>query len=460
MARSTATVYQMPYQNPAASAPLIIPVLVVSNTPDEDLYANIRRNSALDLPWASQRPPHDGVAVMCGGGPSLAEHVDEIADWQRRGATLFAMNAAFTFLREHGVVADYQVICDAKQETSALVDPHAPQHLFASQAHPDTMDRGVNVTLWHLCISETIDDQFPERRRKAGGYALIGGGASVGNSAVCLAYNCYGFRRFELYGYDSSHRGDNSHAYRQDMNRFIPAIDVEWAGKTYLSSVAMRAQAEKFQVTGQALKQYGCEINIHGDGLLPAMWNTPPENLTERDKYRLMWATDAYCTNSPAVNALPLIIEHLAPDGLVLDFGCGTGRASAELARRGLPVMLIDFAGNGRDEEAMSLPFLEWDLTRSLPVHARYGICCDVMEHIPPSDVDRVVGNIMAAADSVFFGISTVPDVCGAIIGATLHLTVRPHDWWLDLFQRLGYRIGWCEETEFASNFVIHKEGP
>lgn len=447
----------MPYQNPAASAPLIIPVLVLANTPDEALYANIERNSRLDLPWASVCQPNDGVAVMCGGGPSLADHIDEIAERQRGGATLFAMNAASSFLRERGIFADYQVIADAKEETCELVDLAAKQHLFASQVNPATMVLGVNVTLWHLGISETMDEHFPERRRKAGGYALIGGGASVGNSALCLAYNCYGFRKFELYGYDSSHRNGESHAYRQDMNRFIPTIDVEWAGKTYRSSVAMRAQAEKFQVTAQTLKRLGCVINIHGEGLLPAMWNTDPSRLTERDKYRLMWSTGGYCVYSPAERLIPVIMDRLKPDGLVLDFGCGTGRASLELRKRGVPALLIDFADNCRDEEALDLAFLEWDLTHPIPVHAHYGICCDVMEHIPREDVPRVVDNIMAAADKVFFSISTVPDGCGAIIGTDLHLTVEGHGWWARLFRERGYQIEDEEAEPYASHFVISR---
>lgn len=450
MSRPTTTVVQLPYRNPHATAPLILPVLVVSNTPDEDIERNIATNSALDLAWIGPRPAHDRVAIMCGGGPSIADHLDEIRSTE---GTLFAMNGASRFLHEHGITVDYQVIADAKPETATLVDPDAGSHLFASQVNPETLARAPDATLWHLCVDEAMDRLFPVERRRAGGYSLIGGGASVGNSAFCLAY-VMGYRRFECYGYDSSHRNDASHAYEQDMNRFIPTVEVEWAGETYLSSVAMKAQAEKFQITGQALEQEGCTINLHGDGLLPAMWNTDASNLTECDKYRLMWATDSYRNCSPGEHAVPMILAHLKPEGLVLDFGCGTGRASLALAKAGLDVLLIDFADNCRDEEAIGLPFLEWDLTRPLPPHAHYGICCDVMEHIPTEDVPAVLDNITAAADNVFFQISTVPDDMGALIDEPLHLTVRPHEWWHEQLSRFG-SVTWQQTLSGASCFIL-----
>ncbi len=442
--------------NEGATMPLILPILVLSNTSDEDLERNIRSNSERDLKWVGVEPEHGGVAVLVGGGPSAADYADQIRSMQEAGGVIFAMNAASQWLREHGVTPDYQVIADAKQETSSLVDLFARGHLFASQVNAKTMDAVERPILWQLG-DEQIEEWFPAKKKAAGGYALIGGGASVGNSACCLAY-VMGFRELHIFGFDSSHRGEASHAYEQPMNRFIPTVEVEWAGKTYVSSVAMKAQAEKFQMTAQSLKQMGCRIKVYGDGLLQHMYTTPPENLTERDKYRLMWQMDSYRVLSPGECVVSLFLEMVKPEGLIIDFGCGTGRASTALDKLGHKVLLVDFADNCRDDEALSLPFLEWDLTRPLPPRANYGICCDVMEHIPPEDVEKVILNIMASAETVFFQISTVPDAFGKLIGQPLHLSVHDHDWWLGLFGFLDLNVEKDIRSAEASIFVVKRK--
>ena len=455
MSRPTTTIVQMPIRNPDAQNDLIFNVLVVCNTPDEQLTSNILYNAARDLKWVAFQEAHDRIAVLCGGGPSLADHLDEIRSYKQNGATIFAMNAASQFLRENGIEPDAQVMADAKPESVGLYDPDCKMHYIASQCDRKMFEQPGHVILWHLAISEDMDKYFPRERVKAGGYALVGGGAAVGNSALCLSY-VLGYRTMHLYGYDSSHREDASHAYDQPMNRFIPTVGVEWGGKLYKSSVAMKAQAEKFQITGQALKQEGCSIYVHGDGLLPAMWNTDASDMTMRDKYRLLWLTDMYRAGSPAEQLIPIILHALEPDSMVIDFGCGTGRASLELSKRGLPVFLIDFADNCRDEEAINLPFLEWDLTHPMPPSAEYGICCDVMEHIPEEDVRKVISNIMQSATKVFFSISTIHDICGSMIHDDLHVTVKPHEWWREMLQNEG-TIEWEQQRREVSLFVVKR---
>ncbi|MGH7489413.1 MAG: methyltransferase domain-containing protein, partial [bacterium] len=139
----------------------------------------------------------------------------------------------------------------------------------------------------------------------------------------------------------------------------------------------------------------------------------------------------------------------------VIDFGCGTGRASLRLKEAGYEAILVDFADNCRDEEAMSLPFLEWDLSQRCPLKAPYGLCTDVMEHIPLDDVPAVIKSIMNSAGKVLFQISTVPDKFGALVGATLHNTVREHQWWSEMLSCLGFLVEMERQGPVSSIFIV-----
>lgn len=447
-------IYHKTIQNPQASMPLVVPIMVICNTADDVLRDQVRANSARDLRWVKAEEPHSRPAIMIGGGPSVAESLDDIRRLVREGGVVFAMNGASKYIRGHGIAVDYQVIVDAKAETAQLVDPSAREHLLASQVHPSTLDAVPRAVLWHLALDDDMEALFPSERVKSGGYALLGGGAAVGNCALCVAF-ALGHRELHIFGYDSCHRQNASHAYSQPMNDLIPTVDTEWGGKVYTSSVAMKAQAEKFQITAQSLKQEGCKLHVYGEGLLQAMYLTPAESLTERDKYRRLWQTETYRAVSPGEAVVAEFLNVVRPDGLIADFGCGTGRAAVALSNAGHRVVLVDFADNCRDADAQSLPFLEWDLTRPCPISAPFGFCADVMEHIPPSDVDRVIRTIMGSAGAVFFQISTTADVMGALIGQSLHLSVHPPAWWQETFKRLGFAVAWSAEDAISCRFVV-----
>lgn len=443
---------QIKHWNPGATAPLVLPVQVVCNTSDEDIFNNIRTNSRRPGKWVELEQEHSGVAVLCGSGPSLADTLEEIRAHQNNGARVFAMNGAAQFLHDNGITADYQVLIDAREQTAELIGP-AREHLFASQVHPACFEREPGARVWHLQVTG-IESLLPEYEAD---YCQIGGAASVGNTATCLAY-AMGYRALEIYGYDSSHRDGAGHAFRQPMNDGDPCAYVDFNGKTYVASLTMKLQAEKFQETARALQEMGCTVRVHGSGLLPDIFNAVREEISEAEKYRRMWAIPGYRTLAPGEDCADQFLSIAQPSGLVIDFGCGTGRGGLKIKQAGCDVLLVDFADNCRDPEAAGLPFMLADLSKPMDgLRARYGYCTDVMEHIPTDQVRDVVQNVMGCVDEAFFQISTVPDEMGACINQQLHLTVRPHAWWKQLFLDLGYAVAWEREQMITATFLIRR---
>jgi hypothetical protein len=441
------------YKNPHASEELTLGLDIIENTPIEEINGNIIENSATYDNWLAAEDEHDQIAILIGGGDSINDHIEDIQNLQREGGIVFAMNGASNWAREHGISVDYQLILDAKEETSTLVDQFADEHLFASQCHPKTLYEAENLTLWHL-IRPGLEELFPPAKIKEGGYALVGGDSSVGVCALCAVY-IKGFRELHIFGYDTSYRDGKGHGYKQRINDTMPTISTEWAGKQFTISLAMREQCQNFMAYSSALKEVGCNFHLYGEGLLQTVYNTNAGELSERDKYRLMWMFEHYRIVSPGEHIADFYVSQCKPEGRVIDFGCGTGKGSVRLKELGLEPHLIDFADNCRDEEAADLPFMEWDLMEKIPAESVYGFCTDVMEHIPTKDVDLVINNIMDCSEQVFFQISTIDDIGGLAIGAVLHNTVRPHNWWKDNFKKLGYKVDFAQNLEVASLFNV-----
>lgn len=194
-------------------------------------------------------------------------------------------------------------------------------------------------------------------------------------------------------------------------------------------------------------------------GHAPAVLIEPIAGNPERDKYRAMWLRDEYRQVAPGEHAAMTFIQQarLPANADVIDFGCGTGRGALMIALMGgARVTMLDFADNCLDPEVRQatttqgdrLKFELADLTRPIPHHAAYGYCTDVLEHIPPADVQKVLRHILAAAEHVFFSISCVEDKLGALIGEPLHLTVKPAAWWLQQLTDLGAVVHWHASSD------------
>ncbi len=180
----------------------------------------------------------------------------------------------------------------------------------------------------------------------------------------------------------------------------------------------------------------------------------PAPEGSEQSKYERMWSFDQYRQVVPGAQIAPEFLRIASPrkGARVIDFGCGTGEGALLIAMLGdrLKVEMLDFARNCLDPDVRNatitqpnaLTFTQHDLTKPCPLPvSEYGFNTDVMEHIPPDQVDLVLNNILQAAQHVFFQISCDDDSCGKLIDDKLHLSVHPPSWWLAKFADLKCQI-------------------
>lgn len=242
------------------------------NTPMATMIEQAARNLARDLPLFIEQPENTAEAIIVGGGPSLADELPKLRFHRERGGILFALNGAHDWLIERGIVPNFHVLLDARPENVRFVaHPHQDvTYLIASQCHPSVFDAldFHEVITWTACTDAPEKDHALAARFPGRPIMLVGGGATVGLKTMNLAY-LWGFRRFSLFGFDSSYRGTENHAYRQELNDNESRIEVHAAGRDFICAPWMAKQTMEFQSQYRQLTALGCRIKVHGDGLLP-----------------------------------------------------------------------------------------------------------------------------------------------------------------------------------------------
>lgn len=168
-------------------------------------------------------------------------------------------------------------------------------------------------------------------------------------------------------------------------------------------------------------------------------------NLTERHKYEQMWQFDQYRKVSPAEAISEEIVKHFPVEDdangkamRMIDFGCGTGRILDRFIGLGYDVLGVDIAHNCLDTDMRNrVPLLVADLT-SLPgsVQGDFGICVDVLEHLPTAQMHAALANIARAAPrGCFIRVTNLPEPPFQI-DKSLHLTLWDCDEWADALVR------------------------
>lgn len=160
--------------------------------------------------------------------------------------------------------------------------------------------------------------------------------------------------------------------------------------------------------------------------------------LDEKTKYETVWRDCARYGKDWTDRGLGRkyknwFTDRATPAATVIDFGCGNGTSLKWLTSCGYYATGIDIAENSHkgDRKDIHIGDLRNRVdVQQLPI-AQFGLCTDLMEHIPTRDVDTVLSNIVSRVHKgVLFGIARLPDKDGEALGLTLHLTLEDKQWW------------------------------
>lgn len=229
-----------------------------TNVSVETRAANVRDAMKRSCRHYKLEQPHERACILVGGGPSVQDELFTISTLVPFGE-IFAVNNVPRYLAERGLEVDVHVLMDAHPVIADFVAPELPCiRYYASQCDQSVLDKAGNeLIIWHAA-SMALDD-IP------GIDNIVGGGSTTATRAIYLAYGL-GYRYFHLFGFDSSFRGDQHHAYKQDGYNTV--LDVTCGDDTFKSSPQMIAQAEDFKVIIPDMIKAGCEATVYGDGLL------------------------------------------------------------------------------------------------------------------------------------------------------------------------------------------------
>jgi len=174
----------------------------------------------------------------------------------------------------------------------------------------------------------------------------------------------------------------------------------------------------------------------------------------ERSKYVKAFSRQRYREKSPHYRCVGKIEQWMSEYGYTryANFGCGSGLLDRHLLKHSKGI-LVDHVNSLHSDVAGS-PNLEKFIEASLfmdfePFSCDFGVCCDVMEHIPEHKVEKALENIANRCREVFFQISLNESGEKDIekYGGHLHLTVKEPDWWDEKLKKV-FRSHWIGHVD------------
>jgi len=240
-----------------------------------ELFPRLEYSSKLEIHHLQQVLPCEDKAIVVGAAPSVADFKGKIKLFDPPNV-IISVNAAHDWLINNVCVPDYHVIFEPDIEVLEQAlggKPHEDVTYFiASHCHQNIFRQleGYKRILWH--VFQPHEDYQDEIQRLFPGESMIAGGYGTFFRCISIAL-VIGYRKFELFGVDSSFEGEDDHVEGYNSSNIEEKHDIFTKNsvtgeiRKFKSNGSLTFQAYEF-MRFCAVNQHAMSIRIHGDGLL------------------------------------------------------------------------------------------------------------------------------------------------------------------------------------------------
>lgn len=257
-------------------------ITFATNTEDDMRLEHIKSSIRRQLPQAHPHEEQDQIIAIVCGGPSLKETFDDLKEKYDNGMKVVSLNGTHDWLMERGIRPSVHIQLDARQFNSRFVKNwhKDTKYYIAAQSHPDVFDAldGANTTLFH-CYTNKKELKLTSEYYM-GHFVPIMGGTTVTLRAIPLM-KMLGFRKMEIFGFDSCCIGDEHHSYIQEENNIGTSTTIELDGEEFFCYGWMYKQATDFiEMVSKIGDEF--ELLVHGNGLIAHILKTGAARLEEK----------------------------------------------------------------------------------------------------------------------------------------------------------------------------------
>lgn len=172
-------------------------------------------------------------------------------------------------------------------------------------------------------------------------------------------------------------------------------------------------------------------------------------NYSEVRKYQTCYQDHAYRMGKRRLQRMKKDIDTIPAGATLLDVGCGRGETVYYALEQKILASGIDIVPE------LSGVYVETASIAKIPFETvDYVTCYDMLEHLPPEEVDQGLDELFRVAKKTLF--LTVSGNEAEKDGETLHLSVHDDEWWHQQFAKRSKPTTRLENTIYGTERDWH----